>query len=178
MEVGTYYHFYRRGNSSLEGSMTSLIRQVAYESIRPWFFHHLSSHVFQETKINHKVYFIPIISQSILHIHYILPWRRAWRPTTVFLPEESHGQRSLAGYSPYSQKESDATEATQHEHALIVLSAEKRFLSLQKDPCERNTPLTMITVSGCKLLLTFSLRIFLLSDVNELSLKPVTYLQI
>ena len=29
-----------------------------------------------------------------------IPWRRAWLPTPVFLPEESHGQRSLAGYSP------------------------------------------------------------------------------
>ena len=30
------------------------------------------------------------------------PWfgRRAWQPTSVFLPGESHGQRSLAGYSP------------------------------------------------------------------------------
>ena len=28
------------------------------------------------------------------------PWRRAWLPTPVFLPGESHGQRSLVGYSP------------------------------------------------------------------------------
>ena len=28
------------------------------------------------------------------------PWRRAWQPTSVFLPGESHGQRNLAGYSP------------------------------------------------------------------------------
>ena len=28
------------------------------------------------------------------------PWRRAKQPTPVFLPEESHGQRSLVGYSP------------------------------------------------------------------------------
>ena len=28
------------------------------------------------------------------------PWRRAWQPTPVFLPGESHGQRSVAGYSP------------------------------------------------------------------------------
>jgi len=27
-----------------------------------------------------------------------MPWRRAWQPTPVFLPRESHGQRSLAGY--------------------------------------------------------------------------------
>ena len=28
-----------------------------------------------------------------------IPWRRAWQPTPVFLPGESHGQRSLEGYS-------------------------------------------------------------------------------
>ena len=28
-----------------------------------------------------------------------IPWRREWQPTPVFLPVESHGQRSLAGYS-------------------------------------------------------------------------------
>ena len=31
-------------------------------------------------------------------------------PTPVFLPRKSHGQRSLAGYSPYGCKESDMTE--------------------------------------------------------------------
>ena len=34
------------------------------------------------------------------------PWRKAWQPTPVFLPGESHGQRSLADYSPYGCKES------------------------------------------------------------------------
>jgi len=29
-----------------------------------------------------------------------IPWRRAWQPTPVCLPGESHGQRNLAGYSP------------------------------------------------------------------------------
>ena len=29
-----------------------------------------------------------------------IPWRRKWLPTPVFLLGESHGQRSLAGYSP------------------------------------------------------------------------------
>ena len=28
------------------------------------------------------------------------PWKRAWQLTPVFLPGESHGQRSLAGCSP------------------------------------------------------------------------------
>ena len=29
-----------------------------------------------------------------------IPWRRAQQPTPVFLPGESHGQRSLVGYCP------------------------------------------------------------------------------
>ena len=37
-------------------------------------------------------------------------WRRAWQPTPVLLPGESHGQRSLVGYSPQGPKESDTTE--------------------------------------------------------------------
>ena len=28
-----------------------------------------------------------------------IPWRRAWQPTPVFLPGESHEKRSLASYS-------------------------------------------------------------------------------
>ena len=34
-----------------------------------------------------------------------IPWRRKWQPTPVFLPGESHGKRSLAGYSPWGHKE-------------------------------------------------------------------------
>ena len=41
-----------------------------------------------------------------------IPWRRAWQPTPVFLPRESHGQRSLVGYSLKGCKELDMTEAT------------------------------------------------------------------
>ena len=42
------------------------------------------------------------------------PWRRAWQPTPEFLPRESHGQRSLVGYSPWATcpNELDMTEAT------------------------------------------------------------------
>ena len=37
-------------------------------------------------------------------------WRREWLPTPVFLPGESHGQRSLVGCSPCGHKESDTAE--------------------------------------------------------------------
>ena len=39
-----------------------------------------------------------------------IPWRRAWQPTPVFLTGKSHGQRSLAVYSPWDCRESDTTE--------------------------------------------------------------------
>jgi len=41
-----------------------------------------------------------------------IPWRRVWKPTPVFLPGKFHGQRSLAGYSPRSCKESETTESS------------------------------------------------------------------
>ena len=39
-----------------------------------------------------------------------IPWRREWQLTPVSLSGESHGQRSLVGYSPGGSKESDMTE--------------------------------------------------------------------
>ena len=41
-----------------------------------------------------------------------IPWRRERQPTPALLPGESHGQRSLAAYSPWGHKESDTTEVT------------------------------------------------------------------
>ena len=43
-----------------------------------------------------------------------ISWRRAQQPTPVFLPGESHGQRSLASCSPQGLTELDTTEVTQH----------------------------------------------------------------
>ena len=43
-----------------------------------------------------------------------IPWRRECLATPVFLPGESHGQRSLVGYSPWNLKESDTTERLTH----------------------------------------------------------------
>ena len=45
-----------------------------------------------------------------------IPWRRAWQPTLVFVPGESHQQRRQAGYGVQNRKiaELDTTEATKH----------------------------------------------------------------
>ena len=40
-----------------------------------------------------------------------IPWRKEWQPTLEFLPGESHGQRSLVGYSLWGRTELDMTEA-------------------------------------------------------------------
>ena len=46
-----------------------------------------------------------------------IPQRKAWQPTPIFLPGESHEQRSLVGCSPQGRKESDTTEVTRmHTH--------------------------------------------------------------
>ena len=56
-----------------------------------------------------------------------IPWRRAWQPTSVFLSGESPWtDESLAGYSPWDGKESDATERistaqTSIQYILVVL---------------------------------------------------------
>ena len=63
------------------------------------------------------------------------PWvrkislRRVWQPTLVSLPGKSHGQRSLAGYSPAGHKESGMTEQLNtHTNTIKTLSFIKRCL--------------------------------------------------
>ena len=49
-----------------------------------------------------------------------IPCRSTWQPTPVFLPRESHRQRSLEGYSPWGLKESDMTHRPHtHEHGIF-----------------------------------------------------------
>ena len=60
---------------------------------------------------------LPAKAGDILRREFIswvrkIPWKRAWHPTPVFFPRESHGQKSLAGYSPCVCKELDTTEVT------------------------------------------------------------------
>ena len=57
---------------------------------------------------------------------------RAWQSTPVFLPGESHGQRSLVGYSWWGRIESDTTEGLTQEHLHRKIS----FHSLPNILCE------------------------------------------
>ena len=49
--------------------------------------------------------------------------------TPVFLPEKSHGQRSLVGYSPWGLKESDMTSGLAHEHIKLHGFSATRWVS-------------------------------------------------
>ena len=58
--------------------------------------------------------------------------------TPVFLPQKTHGQRHLEGYSPWGCKELDMTEATEH----TLTEGEKRPVSPLEDSREKSSFLT------------------------------------
>ena len=61
---------------------------------------------------------------------YVYIYVCVWQPTPVFLPGESHGQRSLVGYSPWGCKESGMTERLTHTHKAIKHPAYMAYLYL------------------------------------------------
>ena len=64
-----------------------------------------------------------------------IPWRRKWKPTPVFLPGKSHGQRRLVGYSPQGCEgvgHSDlATKQQQYVHTTRYKWIFRRYLKVQ-----------------------------------------------
>ena len=57
-------------------------------------------------------------------------WRKL-QPTPVLLPGESHGRRSLVGYSSWSRKESDMTERL---HFSLSFTHLRRYFSIEPVP--------------------------------------------
>ena len=55
--------------------------------------------------------------------------------TSVFLPEESHGHRSLAGYCPWGRKESDTTERPSTAHSTGLECRFSNFQPVFFSPC-------------------------------------------
>ena len=54
-----------------------------------------------KVKVAHTIVYLQFRRPGVNPWVGTIPWRREWQPTPVFLPGESHGQRSLAGYSPW-----------------------------------------------------------------------------
>ena len=69
-----------------------------------------------------------------------VPWRRAWQPTPVFLPGESHEQRSLVGYSLWDCKESDMIEETEHSWSQGQGSLLWSLAPAQYSACDKSAP--------------------------------------
>ena len=72
--------------------------------------------IFQEWLEALRSVFITLVAQTVRRLPAMrrpgfdpwigkVSWRRKWQPTPVFLPEESHGWKSLVGYSPWDRKE-------------------------------------------------------------------------
>ena len=63
-----------------------------------------------------------------------IPWRRAWQPTLVFSPGESHRWRSLVSYSPQGPEESDTTEQLTLPPSLITHLGSRGLLAAPPGP--------------------------------------------
>ena len=61
-----------------------------------------------------------------------IPWRRVWQPPPVFLPGKSHGQRSLAGHSPWCSKSHTRLSNWTTETCVIYFTIKKIKSSCQK----------------------------------------------
>ena len=70
------------------------------------------------------------------------PLEKAQQPTPVCLPGESHGQRSLEGYSPWGRTELGTAEETEHTRTYIILS--NIFIS-NNQPCTSISHLSCLT---------------------------------
>ena len=68
-----------------------------------------------------------------------IPWRSERLPTPVFLPGESHGERSLVGYSPWGQKELDMPNThTDPTHKIDFTGKDceqSRKREVHREPC-------------------------------------------
>ena len=58
------------------------------------------------------------------------PWKRAWHPIPVFLPGESHGQKSLVDYSPWGLQRIDTAERLTLSRSLPRL--DKPYISVYR----------------------------------------------
>ena len=64
---------------------------------------------------------------GLLYCSIKIPWRRKGRPTPLFLPGESHGQRSLAGYGPWGRRVRHDSALVQREHKLLFSLSVKKL---------------------------------------------------
>ena len=110
----------KQQNSVKQLSFNEKINQVAKEKESPW-----------NARIAGDMGFNPGLRRSPTMPH----GQRAWQPTKVFLPGDSHGQRHLAGYSPWGHTDSNKQWACMHTTFVIaVLPRSSVLISWQQSP--------------------------------------------
>ena len=80
------------------GAWWTAVREVSKSWIQ------LSMHV---SKTDTRISGLSLLITYCVNLSTSDSWRRKRPPTPVLLPGESHGWRSLVGYSPWGRKESD-----------------------------------------------------------------------
>ena len=91
---------------------------------------------------------LPANARDTRFLDWEIPWRRAAPPvflavgipTLVFLPGKSHGQRSLAGYSPWAHKESDTTKFLRTQAAAATAAKSLQSCPTLCDPIDSSPP--------------------------------------
>ena len=108
----------------------SVIKEQDYLCSLPSPFIHIINHLASQLVFVDLLLYM-VVSQTVKNLPVIQkiliqslgkedPWRREWQPTPVFLLGESHGQGSLAGYSPWSHQKSDTTEQLNMKHEAVL----------------------------------------------------------
>ena len=69
-----------------------------------------------------------------------IPWRREWLPTPVCSPGESHGERSLAGHSPWGHRESNPLPLPKKAAPYSFLHLGVQFRRTQHSHCSARRP--------------------------------------
>ena len=66
-----------------------------------------------------------------------IPWRRSWQPTLLFFPKESHGQRSLVGYSPFGGLQSIRLQRVRHHWSNLACTHGYHYVAFKTDATSR-----------------------------------------
>ena len=66
-----------------------------------------------------------------------IPWKRKWKHTPVFLPRDSHGERSLTGYSPCRCERGSHDRVAKHAHTHENYQNSRNNME-EKEACIRN----------------------------------------
>ena len=102
-----------------------------------------------------------------------IPWRRTWLPTVVFLPVESHGQRSLAGYSHEAAKSQIllsfwANSSFKDQFWCVVLLGFLRSILDKMNCCHLNIVQSIIFAQKIKIICLFFLTTHLIVSFYQM----------